>query len=407
MDCRAQLLDHSIIHMARILWAAQFHLSCCYPAVPIALELQRRGHEVVVQSVPDAESMFRSLGFGFRANHRFPAYDFGNRDDAPFSPDEELITDRFWKWWRRSVRDQFADTAQLLADERFDLVLSKSCILLCGAGLAAQARGVPWTSYIHFCFDETESSPASVREAWDSLRRALGVGHEARPDSELYWAPYSPELTLVVGIPELQHRTTNLPRFAYDVGPLAWDPPAGDLHAPWLEGLGTERPAVLVSTSNLWQDDAALVVAAAEGLAGDDVDLVATLPAQHMLPPLPREVIVTGFFPHGQLVPRVQVVVCAAGFGTTQRAILAGIPPVVVPRGGDGRHVARAVAARGVGTVIEPGDVSPDSVRLAVMRSLSDATLAAKISALRDSASRFDAARDSADLIENLLLRRA
>lgn len=389
--------------MARILWAAQFHLTCCYPALPIMLELQRRGHEIVVQSIPRAEHIFREQGFEFRRNHAFPAHDFSDPAEAPFAPDEELVSDRFWKWWRRSVRAQFADTLELIDSEPFDLVFSKSCILMCGAGLASQRRSTPWVSYIHFCFDETEPSPPALRDAWNRLRQSLEVPPETRPDGELYWAPYSPELTLLIGIPELQHCSSALPPYAHCVGPLAWEPPLQDPSPPWLESLGTQRPAVLVSTSNLWQQDADLIATAAEGLADVDVDIVANVPARHELPPLARDVLVTGFFPHSLLIPRVQAVVCAAGFGTTQRAIAAGIPPVVVPGGGDGRHVARAVERWGVGTVIEPDRVTPEQIRAAVMRSLADPALRSSVADLRDSSARFNAAVEGADLIERAL----
>lgn len=389
--------------VARILWAANFHVTCCYPALPVMLEMQRRGHEVVVQSVPSAEPIFRHVGFDFRPNNRFPAYDFGDPAAAPFSPDEELVSDRFWKWWRRSVRDQFADTLERIDSDDFDLVFSKSCVLMCGAGLAAQKRGTPWVSYIHFCFDETEPSPPGVRDAWNRLRGSLDVAPEIRPDTELYWAPYSPTLTLLIGIPELQHRSSTLPSYARSVGPLAWDPPASAATPAWLDSLGTARPAVLVSTSNLWQEDADLVAAAAAGLVHDDVDIIANVPASHELPPLARDVIVTGFFPHGRLITRIQAVVCAAGFGTTQRAILAGVPPVVVPRGGDGSQVARAVERAGAGIVITPDDATPETIRSAVLRTMSDGSMRSRVAALRASTDGRHGASDAADLIEDVL----
>ena len=60
------------------------------------------------------------------------------------------------------------------------------------------------------------------------------------------------------------------------VGPCAWDPPAEP--PGWLERI--ERPIVLVTSSSEFQDDGRLVQAALDGLAGEDVEVVATVPSQ-------------------------------------------------------------------------------------------------------------------------------
>ena len=52
--------------MARILWIACAAPGSLFPAVPIALELTRRGHELTVLCAPGSQKTFESLGFGFR-----------------------------------------------------------------------------------------------------------------------------------------------------------------------------------------------------------------------------------------------------------------------------------------------------------------------------------------------------
>jgi hypothetical protein len=52
--------------MARILWVACANPGSLFPAVPIALELTRRGHELTVLCVPSSQKTFESLGLGFR-----------------------------------------------------------------------------------------------------------------------------------------------------------------------------------------------------------------------------------------------------------------------------------------------------------------------------------------------------
>jgi hypothetical protein len=307
--------------MARVLWAAEYHLGCTPVAVPAALELVARGHEIVLLAPPDGERMADRLGFGFRPNRRFPVYDFSRRETAPVTTEEELVSPHFWSWWSERIDDQLADVAELLATEPFDLVLSKACLMLCGAGFAAQRAGVPWVSYVNFCIDETVSVPAEFTRRWNHLRARVGLSADTRPLSEAYWYFLSPELTLLIGIPGLQHRGSMLPGYVHAVGPMVWDPPLVAVDAPaWLVGLGRDRPAVLLSVSSLAQNDEGLVTAAAEALADQDVDVVATLRAGLDLPSLPANFVHTGAFPHAALMPRVSAVVCSAGFGTTTRS---------------------------------------------------------------------------------------
>src|SRR6202023_2093046 len=62
------------------------------------------------------------------------------------------------------------------------------------------------------------------------------------------------------------------------IGPCSWDPPADP--PAWLEDVS--RPIVLVSTSSEFQDDGRLVTTALEALAGEDVHVVATVPAAEL-----------------------------------------------------------------------------------------------------------------------------
>lgn len=394
--------------MPRLLWAAEYHLSCCYPAVPVMIELRRRGHEVVVLSVPDAEALFTNLGFEFRPNRRFPVYDFADPVATPYMPDEQFRSERFWRWWRASIDDQAADVDCLLEAERFSLVVSKSCMFLSGAGLAAERRSVPWVSYIHFCLGATERAGrlnGTARSRWDALRGRHGLPSDPREDSELYWAGVSPILTLLLGIPRLQYGGIR-PEYVKAVGPIAWDPPSQMDAPPWLESLGRRRPAALVSTSHLWRRDDTLVLRAVEALASEDFDVVVTVPAGHHLPELPPNVVKTAYFPHHLLIPRVSVVVCSAGFGTATRAVLAGRPTVVVPLGGDGEPVAEAVEHTGVGVVIRPDQLNTASVRAAVSRALSDPAIIRNVQSVREEGLSFpDPVRSAADHVEAALGR--
>lgn len=387
--------------MARILWSAPFHVGCTSTALPIVVRLRDRGHRVVVQSVPTSEAHFRGLGLDFAANRRFPVYDFASdvADDGSLRGSSD--GGDYQRWWRRLARLQMEDTLELVAEERCDLVFGGSCMQLCGHGLAADKAGVPWASYIDFLVDETVVREPEFPQLWDRWRASLGLPAERRHGEESLWFPFSPYLILYLVHPRLSFGPA--PPYVRRVGASMWDEPARAPEAKWLADLGVRRPAVLVSTSSLWQDDADLVTGVASAMAGEDVDVVATVPTGQELPTLADNVTVTGQFPHSLLMPRVSCVVCSAGLGTVTRALCAGVPVVVVPRSGDGHNVARAAVRAGAGVALMPAAATAAELGAAIGRALVDAAMRSAAASFKGELVAATALDDAADAVEALL----
>ncbi len=133
----------------------------------------------------------------------------------------------------------------------------------------------------------------------------------------------------------------------------------------WIDGI--ERPIVLVTSSSEFQDDGRLVQAALEGLADDDVYVVATLPAQDpgsfRAPPNAR---IERFVPHGAVLERAACAVTHGGMGATQKALERGVPVCAVPFGRDQLEVARRVEVSGAGTRLPARRLSPGRLRAKV-----------------------------------------
>src|SRR5205085_6739482 len=91
------------------------------------------------------------------------------------------------------------------------------------------------------------------------------------------------------------------------------------------------------------------------------------------LGPHPSNVHVARYIPQEQLLPHCGAVVSHAGSGTFLAAIAAGLPQLCLPRRADQFLNAAACERAAVGLTIEPGAVSPERVRDAVERLLSDA----------------------------------
>lgn len=380
--------------MSAVLWVACAEPGSLYPAVPLAQELARRGHELTVLADPSGRSAFESLGLRFR-----PAEELAARGDGHGG----------------YVRALYADTLRELECGDYDVALIDP--LEPGANFAAEAAGVPYCSYVHWRMRETgldtpfwfrfwdreQPGPEAFVAWWNAQRALVGLGPDPRPRSEHVWYRTSPHLTLVLGVPELMADVV-LPDYAMRIGPTLWEPPFARSLPEWLDALGRERPAVLASVSTVGDGDRELVAGVAAAAESEDVDVILTAPEAHGMPTLPPNVRVTPF-PHGALLPRVAAAVSHAGNGLVTRAACAGVPLLLVPGGKDQPEVARGAAAAGIAIVLERTTADGGRVRDAIRTLLGDEGYRERARAIAARAREYDAPRTAADAISRVLQR--
>jgi UDP:flavonoid glycosyltransferase YjiC (YdhE family) len=392
----------------RILWVACAQPGSLYPALPIALELARRGHELTVLCDPVSQPTFVSLGFAFRpateldqALTSFDASAHGGGRAAKLA------------WHAAYVRGLHADTLRALAD-RFDLAMIDP--LEPGAAFAVEGAGVPWFAYVHWRMDElgadvpfrfhfwdgASDADSAFAAWWNEQRELVDLPPERRPPAEGRWYRNSPHLTMLLGLPELVHPRGMLPAYARRVGPTSWLPPLDAPLPPWIDELGDRRPAVLASVSTTGAADRALLGAVAEAVVGLDVDVVATVAADGELPPLPPNVRLAPFVPHAALLPRVAAVVSHGGNGTVTHAACAGVPLVLLPEGRDQFEVARGAVAAGIAIELRRDSVDAATVRSAVRAVLAEPEFGERARAIAERATQYDAPAAAADAVEAL-----
>jgi UDP:flavonoid glycosyltransferase YjiC (YdhE family) len=85
----------------------------------------------------------------------------------------------------------------------------------------------------------------------------------------------------------------------------------------------------------------------------------------------PENVVLTTFAPHSLILPQTTAIVSQCGHGTVMKALAHGIPLVCLPLVGDQSDVAARVVHASAGIRV-PGDASPEHIRAAIRRVLSE-----------------------------------
>ncbi|MBJ8345005.1 glycosyltransferase [Antrihabitans sp. YC2-6] len=262
-----------------------------------------------------------------------------------------------------------------------ELVVSD--IITAGGGLAAERLDVPWVELSpHPLYAPSKALPpigsglapgegigGRVRDGLmraatgRSIRQGLRQRSAARVGVGLPAEDPGPALRLIATLPALEVPRPDWPEIAHVVGPLHWEPTDAVLAPP-----PGDAPLVVVAPSTAFTGAVGMVEVVLEGLAGVDVRIaISTLDE----PPedLPDSVV-AGLGRQDELLRHAAVVVCGAGHGLLSKALLAGVPVVAIPGGGDQWELANRASRQGSAIVVRP--LSADAVRAAVLRVLGE-----------------------------------
>lgn len=274
---------------------------------------------------------------------------------------------------------------ELLRQVRPDVVVA-DVLTACG-GLAAERAGLGWVELSpHPLYLPSRGLPpigsglapghgmlGMVRDAAmrglsaRSWRQGLQQRRLARLGLGLAAQDRGPTARLVATLPALELPRPDWPPRCHLVGPLLWDPVTTELDPPPGDGA-----LVLLSASTAVGGASGLVEAALAGLTG--VRLAVTqLDASE-----PRRLAdwaVLGAGTQQALLAAADVVVCGGGHGMLARSLLAGVPVVAVPGGGDQWELVQRAARQGSALVVRP--LTPSALALTVRRVLTEPAFAA------------------------------
>lgn len=246
-----------------------------------------------------------------------------------------------------------------------DLVVS-DVITACG-GMAAELLGIPWIELDpHPLYRPSRGLPPigsglapgiGVRgRLRDGVLRALtaravraGERQRSRVRLEI-GLPASdpgPLRMLIATLPALEVNRPDWPAEAVLVGPLHFEPTEQVLPAP--PGPG---PVVMVAPSTATTGTAGMAETALDCLGPLGVRVVISRlhGPELTLPPW----AVAGLGRQDELLTRSDLVICGGGHGMVAKALLAGVPLVMVPGGGDQWEIANRVRRHGSGQLVRP-----------------------------------------------------
>lgn len=353
-----------------ISWGTTGNLS---PVLTAARQLRRAGHRPRVMADPAMCGEVEAAAFPFVGWRRAPT---GlDADPADFSD----LAD----WLRRTMfapaGAYAADTLDEIRRLPTDAVLSLD--LLPGCALAAEAADLPHAVLSpHISIrplpgippaasgltpprteaerDAVDAATAAIVSAMEQGRPALNAARRAfgLPPVASAFAHFDRADRVLLAVSRaFDFDTQALPANYRYIGPLLDEP-------GWSRGAltawpGARRPRILVAGSTGAQNQTALLRRVARAVGTVEAETVVTtgpnVGAADLDPPAAIRVVAAAS--HDALMARADLVVCQGGHGTVSRALLHGVPLLVIPLARDQADNAARVGLRGAGLRLPAG----------------------------------------------------
>jgi rhamnosyltransferase subunit B len=366
--------------MSKIVLTTIGSLGDLYPQIAIAIELRRRGHEIVFAAMPEYRATITQLGFEF-----YPMRPDGTLMDTPaqIARIKDIKTGSEYcvrALLMPNLRDTYTDL--LDSAQEADLIIAGDIVY--AAPLVAEKLGIPWISLAlaPITFYSLTDPSVPIQQFFDKLR-GLGRTIDTRM-IELFkaankaWAEPIHQLRVELGLSQISKnplidRSSACLVLAMFSGMLAqpqsdWDrnttlagfpfydgnDPNAALSPALQEFLAAGEPpivftlgsAIVMIPGSFYQES----IAAARQLNRRAVLLIGKNP-----PPanLPTDLIAIDYVPHSQIFPHACAIVHQGGIGTTAQALRAGVPTLIVPYSYDQPDNAARVKRLGTSRTID------------------------------------------------------
>ena len=341
------------------------------PVLPLATALQRRGHELVWATGPDACARIGRLGIA-TAPAGLPEADFaaaraeGQRRTAHLPPDERPNWLAPWLFGAARAGPMRRDLIPIVEDWEPDLVVHDQAEY--AAAIVASAAGI---IHVTHGFGDVLPKQRVGRTGDDvaDLWREAGLTPSPYGGSydHLYLDLYPPSLAITP-----REHIRDLQRIR-PVPPLASTPQPLPADLRQLSG----RPLVYATFGTVF-NEARLLGNVVDAISSLPISVVATVGLNNdpaMFGDQPAHVHVAQFVPQDDLLPHCAAVVSHGGSGTFLASLARGLPQVLLPQGADQFLNADAGERAGVAIVLRPHEQEPRRVREALAAALEDRVL--------------------------------
>jgi MGT family glycosyltransferase len=369
------------------------------PALSVAAELERRGHEVrwaahtvaTGDLIPAAAKvMALPLDEEFMAGLQEKSQKVRGLASVQFLYEDFCLP---------LARCSLAPLERIVREFQPDIILCDHQML--AGALVARRLGVPWLSLVTTTASILKMSHVDVVENWVVAQlRALQADYGMdkiidRPD-------FSPYGVIVFSSPELmgdQHE--RYPATYHFVGPAFTHRPQA-IEFPWSR-LEPGMDKVLVSLGTVSRD---------RGLRFYEVliEALADLPLQVIMvgpevlrAKAPENFIIQPRVPQVALLPQMKAVVCHAGHNTVCESLSYGLPLIVAPIRDDQPVIAQQVVDAGAGLYMRYGKVSVNVARETMQRLLHEPQFRLHAQQLAESFKRLGGATQAADVVAEYL----
>lgn len=370
--------------MARIVIATYGSLGDLHPAIALALEMIRRGHDVAFATTANYEAKVTDLGLEFHPIR--PDLLAAGEHIVAEIMDGSRGTERLMKdWMFPAVRAMYDDLLPLV--QGADLLVANELVF--AAPLLAETQGIRWVGYslapvsLYSAFDPPRLPvPDSLQwllragpgvQRWIKrigklltypwsrpvrrLRRELGLDPGSHP---LFEGKFSPGLYLALFSPELQPRQRDWSPQVVQTGFCFFEEPNSPLPSEISQFLaGGEPPIVFTLGSAAVRVAGSFYADAAAATRSLGLRAILLLGENPPPPDLPPSILGWDYLPYAKIFPSACAIVHQGGVGTTAQAMRAGRPMIVMPFAHDQFDNASRVVRLGLAREVSRRRLTP------------------------------------------------
>jgi MGT family glycosyltransferase len=401
------------------------------PALPIARQLVKRGHEVWWYTGKNFQSKVEATGAHFVPIRT--GLDFYDPKNIPQNlKGLAHLKYAFKHSFADSAVGQVKDLTDILREFPADVLLSDVCFL--GASWVHEKGGPPWAAFgiTALSVISNDTAPFGLGMLPDASRfgrlrnRCLNwVFHQGLfRDVTVYintvranigLPPYqksffdavvSPFLFLQGTVPAFEYPRSNLPSQVHFIGPYLPEPPASFTPPLWWDDLKSGIPVIHVTQGTVATEVDNLIVPTLQAFADEEVLVVAATGGQPIdsikLTPLPANARIESFIPYYHLLPHVDVMVTNGGYNGVQAALAFGVPLVAAGQTEEKPEICARVEWAGVGINLKTKTPTPTQIKSAVKKILESPHYRQKAQLIQADIARYDTPTLSAKLLEQL-----